>query len=72
MPFAAFGLVLLLQRRQLLHPESWRGRSAWLAVAGLVLVIGTFVAAGLFGPRHTGPYVPPHIENGEPVPGHFE
>ena len=72
-PFAAFALLLLLQRRRVLHPEAWTGPAAWLAVAGLVLVIGVTVGSALFGERHTGPYVPPHIgEDGEPVPGHFE
>ena len=39
---------------------------------GIVLGIGSFVYAGLVAPRHTGPFVPPHVENGRVVPGEFD
>ena len=43
----------------------------WLAIAGFALVIGGMLYLGIFGERHTGGYVPPHIENGRPVQGGF-
>lgn len=70
-PFALFAVVLVLQRRHVLHLESWSSSFIGLAVAGMALVIGGFVLTGIFAPRHTGPYVPPHMEDGRPVPGGF-
>lgn len=70
-PFALFAVVLVLQRRSVLNIESWSASFVWLALAGLLIVIGGFVYAGLFGERNTGPYVGPRIENGRPVPGGF-
>ena len=72
LPFLVFGLGLALQRRRILHLEAWSKAGVWLAIAGLVLAIGSFVVAGLFGERHTGRFVAPHMEDGRPVPGHFE
>lgn len=72
LPFGLFALGLLLQRRRILHLETWSAAATWLSIAGLCLAIGSFVIAGVFGEQHTGPYVPPHMENGRPVPGHFE
>lgn len=70
-PFALFAIVLILQRRSLLRMESWSASFVWLALAGLAIVIGGFVYAGLFGERNTGPYVGPHLKDGRPVPGGF-
>lgn len=73
LPFALFAIVLLLQRKNVLHVESWSRHFVWLASAGLVIVIASFLAAGWFGERHVGQrYIPPHLENGRPVPGGFE
>ena len=72
LPFLVFGLGLALRRRNVLHLEAWSGAGLSLAIVGLVLAIGSFVIAGLFGERHTGGYVAPHMENGRPVPGRFE
>ena len=70
-PFACFALVLLAMRRNLLHPQSWSGPGPWLGMAGLLLVLASFVYAGLFGERHTGSFEPTHVENGRVVPGRF-
>ncbi|MDB5592206.1 DUF6111 family protein [Enterovirga sp.] len=70
-PFALFALVLVLTRRRVLAIESWSQSAAWLALAGLLLVVGGFVLMGVFGETHTGGYVPPHMEDGKPVPGGF-
>lgn len=43
-----------------------------LVAAGAVLLIVTFVFTGLpTGENYEGEYVPPHMENGELVPGQF-
>ena len=70
-PFVLFAGLLVLQRKRVLLIESWSRHAVWLATAGLALVVGSFVLAGLFGEQHTGAYVPPHMENGRPVPGTF-
>ena len=44
----------------------------WLAVAGLVLVIASFIALALFPGNEPGAYVPPQVEDGVVVPGHLE
>jgi hypothetical protein len=43
-----------------------------LTMGGLVLVILSLVVVGLTGEKHRGGYVPPSIENGQVVPGHFQ
>lgn len=70
-PFAAFALLLLLMRRNVLKPESWSSAAAWLTMCGLALVVGAFLVTGLFGERHTGAFEPSHVENGKVVPGRF-
>ena len=70
-PFLLFAVVLVLTRRNVLAIDSWSRSASWLALAGLLVVVGGFVLTGLFAERHTGPYVPPHMEGGRPVPGGF-
>ena len=55
--------------RGLSLPTGW----LWLIVAGLALSALTLVAASVdFGTPRSGVYVPPHVSNGEVVPGHVE
>lgn len=70
-PFAAFAALLLLQRRRILAVESWSASAAWLAVAGLVLVLGSFLYTGFLVGRPESGFEPTHIENGQVVPGRF-
>lgn len=70
-PFAVFGAVLLFLRRDILKVETWSPHALALAVAGLLLVAGSLVWAGVFGERHTGQFEPTHLENGRVVPGRF-
>jgi len=72
LPFCLFAGYLVIRRRNPFDVEHWSGHLFWLSVAGLVLGIASFVYAGLIAPRHTGPFVPPHVENGKLVPGHFD
>jgi hypothetical protein len=71
LPFAAFGIVLLLLRRDVLKVESWSPHLLSLVVAGMLLVIGALVYAGVFGETRTGAFEPAHMENGRVVPGRF-
>ncbi|TMK20586.1 MAG: hypothetical protein E6G75_04280 [Alphaproteobacteria bacterium] len=54
-----------------LHPNSWSlPRVAWLVMAALVLMIGSFVVLAQWGGSPPGStYVPAHIEDGQFVPG---
>lgn len=70
-PFAAFALGLVLMRRKVLDPEHWSRAGIWLTGAGLLLVAATLVGSALLGERHTGAFVPAHMENGSVVPGGF-
>ena len=70
-PFALYAAMLTLQRKRILDIEHWSQTATWLAIAGFALVIGGMLYLGIFGERHTGGYVPPHIENGRPVQGGF-
>ncbi|MGI6245122.1 MAG: DUF6111 family protein [Pseudochelatococcus sp.] len=70
-PFVLFGIYLWLRRRSPLTREAWDGHIPWLMLAGLLTAIAGFLIAGLTAERHTGAYVPSHIEDGRLVPGHF-
>jgi hypothetical protein len=72
LPFALFFLFLVATRREAFAAEHWRGARGWLAIAGLLLVIGALVIETLWLERHKGTYVPAHMENGVLVPGRFE
>ena len=72
LPFAIYGAYLLLARaRSIVPPQDtpW----TWLFVAGLSLVVASFVYVGLTeGESTQGRYVAPHVVNGKVVPGHVE
>ena len=70
LPFAAFAAFLILRRRNVLVVEHWSGRSAWLAVAGLAIVLSGFLWRGLASRPESG-FQPTHMENGQVVPGRF-
>ena len=52
----------------------WHGLPwVWLGVAGVALAaVVLFVVTVHFGTATPGVYVPPHVENGQIVPGHIE
>jgi heme/copper-type cytochrome/quinol oxidase subunit 3 len=70
-PFAAYALYLWATRAGVLDPAHWSlGRLAWLVIAALLLVIGSFVVLAHWGGAPPGSkYVPAHIEDGNLVPG---
>ncbi len=70
-PFAVYAIFLVATRAGLLNPAHWRiGRLAWLVIAALALMIGSFVVLAHFGGAPPGStYTPAHIENGQFVPG---
>ncbi|MCK2054374.1 DUF6111 family protein [Methylobacterium sp. 37f] len=71
-PFLVFALFLAITGRKPYDRAHWTGQAFRLTLAGLGLVILSLVAIGLFSERHRGGYVPPHLENGQVVPGRFQ
>ncbi len=71
LPFAAFGVWLVLRQRSPLRWVHWSDQAARLAIAGAALVILSFVVMALTSERHRDGFVPTHIENGRVVPGQF-
>jgi hypothetical protein len=70
-PFAVYAVFLWATRSGVLHPTSWSlTRIAWLLMAALVLMIGSFVVLAQWSGAPPGSqYVPAHTENDTFVPG---
>ena len=70
-PFVLYAVFLWATKAGLMDLESWPlSRIAWLSIAALVLVVGSFVYfANFTGAKPGSTYVPAHIENGKFVPG---
>jgi hypothetical protein len=70
-PFAVYATFLAATHKGLLDSKSWPlSRIAWLAIAALVMMIGSFVGFAQFGGSPLGStYTPAHVENGRFVPG---
>jgi hypothetical protein len=72
-PFVAYGLYLGFRRRYPLAADHWsRGAFSTLALIGLLLAAAGVLLLGIFAERHSGAYVPAHIENGKLVPGRMQ
>ncbi len=72
LPFALYAAYLRLSRRETFGLS---GNHPWtmLFASGLILVAVSFLVLGLVeGAGQRGLYVPPHVENGQVVPGHVE
>ncbi|MBU6444458.1 MAG: hypothetical protein KGR48_11160 [Alphaproteobacteria bacterium] len=71
-PFVLFAAYVVASQRVAQKPRPdtpW----VWLSVAGLALVIASFVFVGLIeGESTKGVYVPPQEVNGKIVPGHVD
>ncbi len=70
-PFAVFAVVLLLRRRHVLDIEHWSRHAAWLTIAGLVLILASFIGPAILVQRPEKGFEPTHMENGRVVPGRF-
>ena len=70
-PFVLYAVFLLATKAGVMDLESWPlSRIAWLSIAALVLVVGSFVYFANFSGAPPGStYVPAHIESGKFVPG---
>jgi hypothetical protein len=70
-PFAVFGLYLLLRRRNPLVWSAWSDQAGWLLLAGLACAVVALIYTGVTAERRSGAFVPTHVENGRVVPGQF-
>jgi hypothetical protein len=70
-PFVLYAVFLWATKAGVMDLESWPlSRIAWLSIAALVLVVGSFVYFANFSGAPPGStYVPAHTENGKFVPG---
>ncbi len=70
-PFVAYAVYLWATRAGVLDPSHWSmSRLAWLLMAALLLMIGSFVVLAQWGGAPPGStYVPAHFEDGKFVPG---
>jgi hypothetical protein len=70
-PFVLYAVFLWATKAGVMDVESWPlARLAWLTIAALMLVLGSFVYFAHFSGAPPGStYVPAHIENGKFVPG---
>jgi hypothetical protein len=69
-PFALYVVFLWATKTGVLHPDSWPvSRIVSLAIAALLLVIGSFIYFAEYkGSKPGSTYVPAHMENGKFVP----
>jgi hypothetical protein len=69
-PFLIYAVFLWGTRTGVLDPPKWSlGHLAWLAIAALILMIGSFVVLSHFSGSPPGAqYTPAHVENGVLVP----
>ena len=70
-PFVLYAVFLWATKAGVMDIESWpMSRLAWLTIAALALVVGSFVFFAHFsGAKPGSEYIPAHIENGKFVPG---
>ena len=71
LPFVLYAVFLWATQAGVMHPDSWPlRRIALLAIAALLLVVGSFIYFAHFtGAPPGSTYVPAHIEDGKFVPG---
>ncbi len=70
-PFVVYAVFLWATRAGVLDPSSWSlARLAWLLIAALSLMVGSFVMLAQFGGAPAGStYVPAHVDDGTLRPG---
>ncbi|HVV93135.1 MAG TPA: DUF6111 family protein [Hyphomicrobiales bacterium] len=69
-PFVVYGGWLVLAGRR----RAWvpRGPLPWIIAAAIGAVLVGLAFLGTRGAPPSARYVPPHMENGRIVPGHFD
>ena len=70
-PFVLYAVFLWATKAGVMDAESWPvSRLVWLAIAALLLVVGSFAYFAHFtGAPPGSTYVPAHVEDGKFVPG---
>ena len=70
-PFVVYAIFLCGDARARARPRGWSWPVlAWLTIAALLLVVGSFVVLAQFAGAPPGStYVPAHMEDGKFVPG---
>ena len=70
-PFLVYAVFLWATRAGVLDPASWSlARLAWLLIAALSLMLGSFVMLAQFSGAPAGStYVPAHVDDGKLSPG---
>jgi hypothetical protein len=70
-PFLVYAVFLWATRAGVLEPASWSmARLAWLLIAALSLMLGSFVMLAEFSGAPAGStYVPAHVDDGKLRPG---
>jgi hypothetical protein len=70
-PFVVYAVFLWATRAGVLDSSAWSpGRLAWLMIAALCLMVGSFVVLAEFGGAPAGStYVPAHVDGGKLRPG---
>lgn len=73
-PFAVYALFLFATRSGVLQVESWPVKTVgWLTAVAVIFMIAGFVVLGQLDNQPAGSsYVPPHMEDGKLIPGHFK
>jgi len=71
-PFIAYAVWLMLKRQSPLHGPHWEGKIMGLSIAGLVLLIASFLWLGFTANKEQGTYTPAHMENGKFVPAEMK
>ena len=71
LPFLAYGVFLWVARAGVIDASAWApARLAWLLIAALALMLGSFVMLAEFGGAPPGStYVPAHLDAGKLRPG---
>lgn len=72
--YLVWGWITGKRRRTAEEPPRWyEGPWFWLLVAGFVMMVTVMtIGAIVEGVSPDRVYVPPHVENGQIVPGHFK
>ena len=70
-PFVVYAVFLWATRAGVLDSSAWSpARLAWLLIAALGLMVGSFVVLAEFGGAPAGStYVPAHVDDGKLRPG---